>query len=394
MGTQQKKKKRTEDTRSLTSEIKRTQDQDINKLALQPTFELGYSPVGVGTTSYVNVSTSLGPSQAGSGYPAQATGLTITPQAGSDTQLNLAWTATTVPAEFNHYNVYRGPNGFTVDSSFEISEPTTNSYQNTGLIPGTTYYYRVSITNDAGLEGPASSQASGTTTGTAPVTPSLWLKLNGNVNDSSPNGWNYGTSVLQSYTASGQFGQAATFSYPSTPNPFPDYIKVEDVSFLQMDTSNVGFSISMWIYQTDMSGLSNRRNLACKNDNISNQWALNITSTGRLQFQVKKGGIDYRREKTGFVANTWQHVVATFNAQTNTLEVYRNAVAGQTSTGSYQYRPNDGYFDLLIGYDNYVDPNNDYFQSFFKGYIDEFQYFKGVCLTQAQVTNLMNTNAT
>ena len=63
MGTQQKKKKRTEDTRSLTSEIKRTQDQDINKLALQPTFELGYSPVGVGTTSYVNVSTSLGPSQ-------------------------------------------------------------------------------------------------------------------------------------------------------------------------------------------------------------------------------------------------------------------------------------------------------------------------------------------
>ena len=59
MGSQQKKKKRTEDTRSITSEIKRTQDLDVNKVALQPTFELGYSPVGVGVIDFVNVSTSI-----------------------------------------------------------------------------------------------------------------------------------------------------------------------------------------------------------------------------------------------------------------------------------------------------------------------------------------------
>jgi len=59
MGTQQKKKKRTTDTRSIVAEIKRTQDLDINKLALQPTFELGYSPVGVGMIDFVNVTTNV-----------------------------------------------------------------------------------------------------------------------------------------------------------------------------------------------------------------------------------------------------------------------------------------------------------------------------------------------
>jgi hypothetical protein len=104
MGTQQKKKKRTEDTRATTAEIKRKQDLDINQLALQPTFELGYSPVGVGTIDFVNVSTSIGPAQGSTGAPNQVTGLTVTPQGGSNTQLNLAWTAAG-GTDFNYYNV-------------------------------------------------------------------------------------------------------------------------------------------------------------------------------------------------------------------------------------------------------------------------------------------------
>jgi hypothetical protein len=63
MGSQQKKKKRTQDPRSTTSEIKRTQDLDANRLALQPTFELGYSPIGVGMTDFVNVTETTDPSQ-------------------------------------------------------------------------------------------------------------------------------------------------------------------------------------------------------------------------------------------------------------------------------------------------------------------------------------------
>ena len=169
MGTEQKKKKRTEDTRSLTSEIKRTQVLDVNKLALEPKLEIGYSPVGVGTTSYVNVSSSLGPSQGGSPPPPQVTGLSTT--VISDTQINLTWTAYG-GSDFNFYTVYRGTSsGFSADSSSDIAFPTTNSYNNTGLTASTAYYYRVATTNDASIEGPLSAEVSGTTTGPPDVTP-------------------------------------------------------------------------------------------------------------------------------------------------------------------------------------------------------------------------------
>ena len=59
MGSQQKKKKRTSDTRAVTAEIKRTQDLDANKLAVLPTHEVGFRPIGVGTIDFVNVTTSI-----------------------------------------------------------------------------------------------------------------------------------------------------------------------------------------------------------------------------------------------------------------------------------------------------------------------------------------------
>jgi len=63
MGTQQKKKKRTTDARSTISEIKRTQDADAIRLAIQPTFEIGYSPLGVSMIDFVNVTDTVGASQ-------------------------------------------------------------------------------------------------------------------------------------------------------------------------------------------------------------------------------------------------------------------------------------------------------------------------------------------
>jgi|GEM_PF-2149979 len=391
MGTLHRKKRGTSDHRIIISDLKKGQDQDANRTAIAPSFEgTAKRVILVQHIDYVNATDDIG-AQQGPGVPppapVQVTNLAVTP--ASNSQLNLTWDSI---VDATSYKVYKGPNNFTPSSTYLIASPASNSYNNTGLFAGTTYYYRVSGVNATG-EGTPSVQKSGLTTGTAPIIPSLWLKFDSNASDSSPNGWQYGNAVLRTPYVTGQFGQAAVFSHPSTPNGFPDYVSRENTSFLQMDTSNVGFSISMWIYQTDMSALDNRRILALKVDNSSNQWALNMTSSGRLQFQVKKSGTDYRREKTGFVANTWQHVVATFNAQTNALEVYRNAVAGQSSTGAYQYCQNTNYFYFSIGWDNYTD-TPDFFQSFFKGYIDEVQYFKGVCLTPTQVTNLMNTNAT
>ena len=169
MGSQQKKKERTEDTRSLTSEIKRTQVLDINKLALQPTFELGYSPIGVGPTSYVNVSTAIvtGIQTAGSIIdttpPAQVTGLSGT--AASNTVINLTWAANT-DLDINHYNVYRGTTpGFTVTLGVTTptATPSATSYSDTGRTASTTYYYKVAAVDNAGNIGPISAEINLTT---------------------------------------------------------------------------------------------------------------------------------------------------------------------------------------------------------------------------------------
>ena len=103
--------------------------------------------------------------------PVQVAGLTVTP-VGS-TQLNLAWTANT-ESDLNHYNVYRGTTaGFavTLGTTTPLATPTANSYQNTGLSPSTTYYYKVSAVDNAGNIGPLSAERSGTTGATADTTP-------------------------------------------------------------------------------------------------------------------------------------------------------------------------------------------------------------------------------
>jgi len=380
--------------------IKRLLGLDVNRLALGSEVEgiVGSGPfgaadftiTGVNVIEFVNVSTSLGPSQAGSGFPAQVVGLTVTPHAGSDTQLDLAWTATTVPAEFNHYNVYRGPTGFTVGPAFEISEPTTNSYQNTGLTAGTTYYYRVSLTNDALLEGTPSSQVSGTTTGTAPIVPSLELHFDGNFTDTSPNGHvlNTGSNDVNGFLSPGQFGSSAKkINYPATPPP-GDVLYYSDVTTLRMDPT-VGFSISVWIYPVSFFSGS-RKTVVEKRDDASNMWNLQIEPSNLLvHFQVKEAGTDYKRvTATGLTVNTWNHIAATFNSASNTIAVYNAAVAGNSSSAATQYDTGTQTFFSLGS------SSNDITTTRFLGYIDELRYYKGTVLTPTQITNLKNTNST
>jgi hypothetical protein len=378
------------------AKIKRLLGLDVNRLALGSEVEgivtdavFGsddYTITGVNVIELVNVSTSIGPAQGSSGFPAQVVGLTVTPQAGSDTQLNLAWTVTSLPAEFNNYNVYRGPTGFPVGPAFEISEPTTNSYQNTGLIPGTTYYYRVSITNNAGLEGPASSQVNGTTTGTAPVNPTVWYKFDNSLLDSSGNGNNAtGSTIPLGYVTPGQFGTHAILCNTSgtLPNTF---IRPFDTAHSPQMNTTVGFSVSLWIYPTDISALDERRVIVEQRVDANNQWTLQMRSDGTLMFFVRKAGIDYKRQKGGFVTGSWQHIGATFNAATNAIEVYRDAVAGIASTQTPEYAT-DSSQTMTFSF-RWNESLNHYYQ----GRYDEFQLFNGTVLTPTQITNLKNTN--
>ena len=108
--------------------------------------------------------------QADTTPPVQVAGLSVT--TATSTQLNLAWTANT-ESDLNHYNVYRGTTaGFavTLDTTTPVGTPTTNSYQNTGLSPSTTYYYKVSAVDNAGNIGPLSAERSGITNASSDTT--------------------------------------------------------------------------------------------------------------------------------------------------------------------------------------------------------------------------------
>ena len=90
--------------------------------------------------------------------PAAPTNLAAT--SPSKKKIALTWTQSASP-NITTNRIYRG----TVNSgpySLIASVPATTSYQNNGLSSGTTYYYRVSAVNSAGLESSQSNQASAT----------------------------------------------------------------------------------------------------------------------------------------------------------------------------------------------------------------------------------------
>ena len=147
-----------------------------------------YRVAAVNATGQIgNISTEATGTTTAGQAPTQVTGLTVTP--ASATQLNLAWTANPTTENIDHYNVYRGTTaGFTVvpGTTVPTAQPTTNSYNDTGLTAGTAYYYRVAAVNATGQIGNISTEATGTTTaGQAPtqvtgltVTPASATQLN------------------------------------------------------------------------------------------------------------------------------------------------------------------------------------------------------------------------
>jgi fibronectin type 3 domain-containing protein len=85
--------------------------------------------------------------------PSAPTGLTA---AGGNAQVILSWTASVGATSYNVKRSTTNGSGYQT-----VSSPTTNSYTNTGLTNGTTYYYVVTAVSTAGESG-NSNQASAT----------------------------------------------------------------------------------------------------------------------------------------------------------------------------------------------------------------------------------------
>jgi fibronectin type 3 domain-containing protein len=143
--------------------------------------------------------------------PGAPAGLAATP---GNAQVSLTWTASATAAS---YHVKRSTSS---GAETQISAPTSNSFNDSGLTNGTKYYYVVSAVNSGG-ESANSSEASATPVApvTAPATPTGLQATGGNAQVSLS--WNASTgaasyNVKRSTTNGGPYGTAV--ASPTTTN--------------------------------------------------------------------------------------------------------------------------------------------------------------------------------
>jgi fibronectin type 3 domain-containing protein len=92
--------------------------------------------------------------------PAQVTGVSIA-VIPTGNVLNITWTKSTA-TDIANYKIYRSTiSGFTPGPGNHIASPITNSYLDSGLTDGTTYYYRIRAVDEVPNEGPSSDEAIG-----------------------------------------------------------------------------------------------------------------------------------------------------------------------------------------------------------------------------------------
>lgn len=93
--------------------------------------------------------------------PAKVEGVSITTVSSS--QLDISWIANS-EQDLDHYNIYRSTSsGFIPSQDNLVASVDTNFYSDTGLVPSTPYYYRITAVDRAGNEGSYSDEASGIT---------------------------------------------------------------------------------------------------------------------------------------------------------------------------------------------------------------------------------------
>jgi hypothetical protein len=95
------------------------------------------------------------------GAPYAVTGVTAT---GGTNQVTVSWTAVSGATS---YQLYRTANSGSEAATPTVTGITGTTYTDTGLNPGTTYYYRVVAVNGSGASG-FSTEAKATTPGTNP----------------------------------------------------------------------------------------------------------------------------------------------------------------------------------------------------------------------------------
>ena len=281
----------------------------------------------------------------------------------SSAQINLAWTASTDDVAVTGHRVERCQ-GAGCSTFVQIAAPTTTSLNNTGLIAGTSYSYRVRATDAAGNLSAYSSVATSNTLSGLVAAYSFNEGAGTTVADVSGNN-NTGSITGATWTTAGKYGNALVFNGTSA------RVTVPNAPSLQLTT---GMTLEAWVNPSVVT--SAWRDVIYKDNDI---YFLEATSTNA----GRPGGGGTFGETYGTAAlpvNTWTHLAVTYDRVMVRVYVNGVQVSSLAATGAIATSTNP----LTIG-------GNTHWGDWFQGMIDEVRIYNRA-LTQAEIqTDMVST---
>ncbi len=256
----------------------------------------------------------------------------------------------------------------------------STSFSDTGLSPGTTYYYRVMAHNATDSSG-FSNTATATTLATPPPPPTDYRSVV--ISDNPVSYWRLGeasgTAAADEKGANpGAYANAPTLGAASliasdTTNKavgfdgVNDQVKVASSASLNLSTS---FTLEAWIKPTSLPVAGSFASVMTKAESYALQF-----NGPRLEFTIMQSGARKRLQAPAgaIVAGQTYHVVATFDGTTQRLYLNGTQVASTALTGGASSSSSPVYLGSWDGS-----------KEFFQGTIDEAAIYSNV-LSASQV---------
>jgi chitodextrinase len=296
----------------------------------------------------------------------------------SASQINLSWSASTDNFGVTGYLVERGDSTGTIFT--QVGTALGTGYSDVGLIPNSSYTYRVRATDASGNLSGYSPVASATTLAGNPGLVAAYSFNEGTgptITDASGNG-NIGTIAGATWTTAGKYGGALSFGGAS-------YVDLGNGAAFQLTGS---MTLSAWVYATGTPPDDGQ--IIAKSDSGSGLagWQFKTTpDTGGETFGVMVSpdgnSAVQRYSKTVRALNTWYYVAGVYNASAKTLDIYVNgALDDGVLSGTVPGSQFNSTVNATIGRRS----GGFYFQ----GTIDELRVYN-VALTAAQIQADMST---
>jgi fibronectin type 3 domain-containing protein len=306
----------------------------------------------------------------------------VTANAISTSQINVSWTASTSSVGLKNYVVQRCQ-GAACSNFATVATPTTNTLNDTGLTPGTSYSYEVSAldtqnNSSANSTPPATATTSGNATAGLAAAYGFNEGSGTSTADSSGNGFT-GTLNGATWTTAGKYGNALSFDGVT--------------SFVDLGTpapllSTGTMSWEAWTSVASFVG-SGGQIIALADNTLG--WELKTShDTGAWTFAVAvSNGTTHiqRYSNTAPALNTFYHVAGVYNATAQTLDIYVNGVLDDGILRNGTVPSSDA---MPTGVHAMVGRRGGTYAAFYNGTIDEVRVYT-TALTQAQIQSDMNT---